>query len=78
MQELLERESSEAFDLSYLSDGTSSEETQSRGEDTEKPVDNTTSSATHDANSDFVEGLDDIDKFFEGVDPPDELDVGAS
>eukprot|EP00797_Seminavis_robusta_P017284 Sro2582_g331870.2 (357) ;mRNA; f:6017-7087 len=28
-------------------------------------------------NSDFVEGLDDIDKFFEGVDPPDELDVGA-
>jgi hypothetical protein len=30
------------------------------------------------ANSDFVEGLDDIDKFFEGVDPPDELDVGAS
>mmetsp|Transcript_32663 Transcript_32663/g.79206 ORF Transcript_32663/g.79206 Transcript_32663/m.79206 type:complete len:665 (+) Transcript_32663:61-2055(+) len=31
-----------------------------------------------DVNSDFVEGLDDIDKFFEGVDPPDELDVGAS
>ena len=29
-------------------------------------------------NSDFVEGLDDIDKFFEGVDPPDELDIGAS
>jgi hypothetical protein len=28
-------------------------------------------------NSEFVEGLDDIDKFFEGVDPPDELDVGA-
>jgi hypothetical protein len=26
--------------------------------------------------SDF-EGLDDIDKFFEGVDPPDELDIGA-
>ena len=28
-------------------------------------------------NSEFVEGLDDIGKFFEGVDPPDELDVGA-
>jgi hypothetical protein len=28
-------------------------------------------------NSEFVEGLDDINKFFEGVDPPDELDVGA-
>jgi len=27
-------------------------------------------------NSEFVEGLDDIDDFFEGVDPPDELDVG--
>jgi hypothetical protein len=31
-----------------------------------------------DANSDFVEGIDDIENFFEGVDPPDELDVGAS
>jgi hypothetical protein len=29
-------------------------------------------------NHEFVEGLDDIDKFFEGVDPPDELDVGAA
>ena len=29
-----------------------------------------------DVNSEFVEGLDDIDDFFEGVDPPDELDVG--
>lgn len=29
-----------------------------------------------DVNSEFVEGLDDIDKFFEGVNPPDELDVG--
>lgn len=28
-------------------------------------------------NSEFVEGLDDLDKFFEDVDPPDELDVGA-
>ena len=27
---------------------------------------------------DFVEGLDDIDKFFEGVDPPEELDVGGA
>jgi len=30
----------------------------------------------HNNNSEFVEGLDDIDDFFEGVDPPDELDVG--
>ena len=29
------------------------------------------------ANSAFAEGLDDIDKFFEDVDPPDELDIGA-
>lgn len=28
-------------------------------------------------NAEFVEGLDDINKLFEGVDPPDELDVGA-
>ena len=34
--------------------------------------------AKNSVNSDFVEGLDDIDKFFEGVDPPDELDIGAS
>jgi hypothetical protein len=27
--------------------------------------------------NEFVDGLDDFDKFFEGVDPPDELDVGA-
>lgn len=36
------------------------------------------SSNSNDVNMDFVEGLDDLDKFFEGVDPPDELDVGAS
>jgi hypothetical protein len=29
------------------------------------------------ANSEFVDGLDDIGKFFEDVEPPDELDVGA-
>ncbi len=29
------------------------------------------------ANHDFVSGLDDIHKFFEDVDPPDELDPGA-
>ncbi len=29
------------------------------------------------ANTDFVKGLDDIHKFFEDVDPPDELDPGA-
>lgn len=27
--------------------------------------------------NEFVDGLDDIDKFFEDIDPPDELDVGA-
>jgi len=30
------------------------------------------------ANQGFVEGLDDFGKFMESVDPPDELDVGAS
>lgn len=30
------------------------------------------------ANDDFVNGLDDLHKFLEEVDPPDELDVGAS
>jgi tRNA-dihydrouridine synthase len=44
----------------------------------ESVVDDIISPDTVDANSDFVEGLDDIGKFFEGVDPPDELDVGAS
>jgi len=29
-------------------------------------------------NTQFVEGLDDIDKFLEEVEPPDELDVGAA
>jgi hypothetical protein len=29
-------------------------------------------------NTEFVDGLDDIDKFLEEVDPPDELDVGAA
>ena len=32
---------------------------------------------TRSVNKEFVEGLDDIGKFFEGVDPPDELDVGG-
>jgi hypothetical protein len=27
--------------------------------------------------NEFVDGLDDIDKLFEGIDPPDELDVGV-
>jgi hypothetical protein len=29
-------------------------------------------------NDHFVQGMDDIDKLFEGVDPPDELDIGAA
>jgi hypothetical protein len=33
--------------------------------------------AAKSANSEFVDGLDDIGKFFEDVEPPDELDVGA-
>jgi hypothetical protein len=38
--------------------------------------DNDSNSNSADVNSEFGEGLDDIDKFFEGVNPPDELDVG--
>jgi hypothetical protein len=34
-------------------------------------------SKDEDANREFVTGLDEIDKFFESVSPPDELDVGA-
>eukprot|EP00986_Skeletonema_menzelii_P019243 scaffold27294_cov200-Skeletonema_menzelii.AAC.1 len=35
------------------------------------------SSNNKDANRQFVTGLDDVDKFFESVEVPDELDVGA-
>lgn len=38
----------------------------------------TSDSSPPNVNFVFVEGLNDIDKFFEGVEPPDELDVGAS
>lgn len=34
--------------------------------------------ASKSVNTEFVEGLDDIDKFLEEVEPPDELDVGAA
>lgn len=54
------------------STGSTSEEEPSK---TKEPDDDLSAKSI---NSDFVEGLDDIDKFFEGVDPPDELDVGAS
>lgn len=40
------------------------------------PIENPTSPRS--VNTEFVEGLDDLDKFFEGVDPPDELDVPGS
>ena len=39
----------------------------------EDPIDGSSFRKT--TNTQFVEGLDDIDKFFEGIDPPDELDV---
>ncbi len=55
------------------SDENAKEETQ----DTESDgVDANAGGNNADVNSEFVEGLDDIDKFFEGVNPPDELDVG--
>ena len=37
-----------------------------------------TTKAPKSVNAEFVEGLDDIDKFLEEVEPPDELDVGAA
>lgn len=88
LQEMLERmgsdswlDASQVFEfLDTTSDTVFSGETTGREEasDIVASVDSSTSMSSSDANSDFVEGLDDIDKFFEGVDPPDELDVGAS
>ena len=45
-------------------------------ENANKSDENNGKSNTADVNSEFVEGIDDIANFFEGVDPPDELDVG--
>lgn len=45
-------------------------------EDEEDTSDTNPNSNNADVNSEFGDGLDDIDKFFEGVNPPDELDVG--
>ena len=45
-------------------------------EDEEDTSDANSNSNNADVNSEFGDGLDDIDKFFEGVNPPDELDVG--
>jgi len=45
-------------------------------ENAKKSDDNNGKSNNADVNSEFVEGIDDIANFFEGVDPPDELDVG--
>lgn len=51
----------------------------SKGEDNTQDVNlHLNSDLASDANFDFVEGLDDLGKFFEGIDPPDELDIGAS
>ena len=54
---------------------TGNDTTQEKKEDGEADDVNTDDSNA-DVNSEFVEGLDDIDNFFEGVNPPDELDVG--
>jgi hypothetical protein len=46
------------------------------GSSTSTPDSDNNNNKVH--SDDFVEGLDDIDKFFEGVDPPEELDVGGA
>lgn len=46
--------------------------------DTTEYDDRSMQSEPKSVNSEFVEGLDDLDKFFQSVDPPDELDVGAA
>ena len=47
-------------------------------DDTTDDGDGSVSTESKSVNSEFVDGLDDIDKFFQSVDPPDELDVGAA
>jgi hypothetical protein len=44
---------------------------------TSSPSSSSPSSNNKDANREFVTGLDDVDKLFESVEVPDELDVGA-
>lgn len=48
-----------------------------RYDDAVLKVESSTASNNRDANRKFVTGLDEIDKLFESVDVPDELDVGA-
>ena len=52
-------------------------EVEETGKGSDSTVDQGARPSYSSANSDFVEGLDDIHKFFEDVDPPDELDIGA-
>jgi hypothetical protein len=62
----------ESITDSYISHETDIQE----DEDNELPI--KLSSPKPTANDEFVRGLDDLHKFLEEVDPPDELDVGAS
>lgn len=48
------------------------------GDETEKDVTDTSGQKIKSVNDEFVKGLDDINKLFEHVQPPDELDVGAA
>lgn len=59
-----------------ITDDSISHQTNHKDEDNETPIDSSSPKLT--ANDEFVRGLDDLHKFLEEVDPPDELDVGAS
>jgi hypothetical protein len=50
----------------------------SDGDETEIDVTDTSGQPIKSVNDEFVKGLDDINKLFEHVQPPDELDVGAA
>jgi hypothetical protein len=67
-----------ALDTEIMKDVVGSAETFSSDEthNVEQNFDST--KAPKSVNTEFVEGLDDIDKFLEEVEPPDELDVGAA
>lgn len=64
-EELNEREESKSIEAEVEDDTHESQSTEIQDE------------SSSSANTDFVVGLDDIHKFFEDVDPPDELDPGA-
>lgn len=62
----------ESITDSYISHETDNQEDEDNG----LPINLSSPKPT--ANDEFVRGLDDLHKFLEEVDPPDELDVGAS